>query len=53
MKLIYFQFKPMPAGAILVQAINYAISKGMPKPVTLEDQLRVKDRYIAEASILN
>jgi hypothetical protein len=44
---------PMPSGSILVQSMNYAKSHGMPKPKTLEEMLRVKDIYLAEAAILN
>jgi hypothetical protein len=44
---------PMPSGSILVQSMKYAMANGMPKPKTMEEMLRVKDRYVAEASILN
>jgi hypothetical protein len=43
----------MPAGQILVQALRWAESKGIKKPFTLEEMLRVKDMYIEVAMLSN
>lgn len=45
---------PMPAGQIMSMVSSIARSNPyLQRPVTLEDMLRAKDRYIHIASLLN
>jgi hypothetical protein len=51
--LTNYPFTPMPAGQIMGMVKKMAEKLPIQQPISFEDLLRAKDRYIKIASILN